>query len=405
MMTGIFALSNAARSLALLAPSLAFPALAHAHPDPDAFSRTAFVDPPATVECTLEDGTETTCHELILSALPGGLEIGPFCPATLDETGGIWDWDGAEAGLYRIDRAFLEMLAEQGFRFFDESGAVAIGDPGEGQPDAEHACLSASLKPDVTMTIRIPAEPRMADAPTPLGTVAKIGVALDGVPIFADAPSVLDTGHMPALDTCGGHVDPGGWYHWHATSTDVDTVLDREGVEAGCGAVAQDASAQFGYALDGYPMFGGREADGSVPEDLDECGGHVGPTSAGETYHYHARETFPNLPSCLVGVVAEDNFTTTADRGIGSLAQLEGGRPTDGPGGMPPGFARAAETLGVEPEVLMEAVRAAGGPRANLAAAAATLGVTEEALREALPPPRRDGPRPEGPDQVERTDP
>ena len=55
--------------------------------------------------------------------------------------------------------------------------------------------------------------PVKAEKITDLGTVAKVGLALDGVPIFADAPSILNTGHMPALDTCGGYVDPGGWYH------------------------------------------------------------------------------------------------------------------------------------------------------------------------------------------------
>jgi hypothetical protein len=61
----------------------------------------------------------------------------------------------------------------------------------------------------VTATILLPMVPKVSDSDTALGTVAKIGLALDGVPIFADAPSVLQTGHMPALNPCGGQLDPG----------------------------------------------------------------------------------------------------------------------------------------------------------------------------------------------------
>jgi hypothetical protein len=177
---------------------------------------------------------------------------------------------------------------------------------------------------------------------TNLGTVATVGVALDGVPIFADAPSVLQTGHLPALDPCGGHIDPGGWYHWHATSTDIATVYKEGTVDAQCG-VTQSPSAQFGYAFDGFAMFGSRDQDGAVPSDLDECGGHVGPTptNAQGVYHYHSTSKFPNLPRCLVGVVAKENFRTTATSGIGSVnggGGPRGPRPggPGGPGG-PPG--------------------------------------------------------------------
>lgn len=67
-------------------------------------------------------------------------------------------------------------------------------------------------------------------------------------------------------------------------------------------------------------MFVLREADGSIPAGLDECSGHVGPVPGqdGEVYHYHAGDTFPNLPTCLKGLVARDNFVTTAAQSIGS---------------------------------------------------------------------------------------
>lgn len=350
---------------------------------PLSFDPGALLETPVQIPCTLETGIEATCLEITVGYQPEGLEIGPFCPSNIDEKGGIWDWDGENAGLYRLDRAFFEMLTDQGYRFYDENGDIAISDPGSGQPpQAEHTCLMAAPDESVIITMRIPVDPVMADTPSPLGTVAKVGIALDGVPIFADAPSVLDTGHLPSLDVCGGHIDPGGWYHWHATSTDIDTILETEGVDAHCD-LTQDPTAVFGYAFDGFPILGSLEADGSIPKGLDTCSGHIDDTVFGETYHYHASVEFPNLPPCLVGVVAQDNFSTTALAGIG--AERSGG---PGPaGGPPPGFEEAATQLGISSADLMDAL---GGPgqQPDFASVAQQLGVTEADLRAALPMPR-----------------
>ena len=363
-----------------------------AHPDIDEFSETAFTQQPQTVDCTLENGTASTCYKITVNYLPEDLEIGPFCPATLTDAGGIWEWTGENAKLYRVDETFLRMLDDLGYRFFDEDGTVHVVDAATERPTVDHACINVSPDESVEITMLLPVTPVMADSPTPLGTVSKVGVALNGVPVFSDAPSIQQTGHMPALDTCGGHIDPGGWYHWHATSTDIETVFDASGVIADC-ALEQDSGALFGYAFDGFLMFGSTEADGKVAAGLDTCNGHIGPTSAGETYHYHATDDFPNLPACLVGVQAADNFSTTATAGIGATRAGADGRnePPRGGGGaprqMPPDFSQAAEALGVAPDDLMQAL---GDPRSgppDLAAAAKTLGVTEEALRAALPPP------------------
>ena len=53
--------------------------------------------------------------------------------------------------------------------------------------------------------------------------------------------------------------------------------------------------------------------------------------------------------------------------------------------GTPPGFDKAAETLGVSSEDLFAAMREAGGRNADLSAVAQKLGVSEEAVRAALP--------------------
>ncbi|ATI42469.1 hypothetical protein CBW24_10940 [Pacificitalea manganoxidans] len=375
----------------LLAGSLLAPTFAVAHPDPAQFDQSAFIEAPETVDCTLDNGTEAQCYQVTVGYLPDDLEIGPFCPATLDDAGGIWEWTGENAGLYRVDGDFLRMLDELGYRFFDDEGNVYSVDNATERPTVDHACINVSADESVEITMLLPVDPIKADTPSDLGTVSKVGVALDGVPIFSDAPEIQVTGHMPALDTCGGHIDPGGWYHWHSTATDIETTFAEENVAADC-ALAQDPSAQFGYAFDGFAIYGSAEADGAAPTDLDACNGHVGPVAGGEeVYHYHASKKFPTLPACLVGVQAQNNFSTTATAGVGATRAGEDGRnepprPGDGaPGAMPPGFEQAAETLGVSAEALLEAMEAAGGPSADLAEVAAALGLDEEALRAAMP--------------------
>jgi len=353
------------------------PIAAFAHANTDSVADTALVEPAKIVDCTLENGDTAQCAAYEVKYLPDTLEIGPFCPATLDDVGGIWNWDGENAGLYRIDGAFLSMLSDMGYTFYDENGVVNVFDIRVEGPEADHECISASLDSEVKMTLLIPVKPVMADAPQQLGTVSKVGIGLDGVPIFSDAPPVLDRSHMPALDTCGGHVDPGGWYHWHTTATDIDTVYTNEDVAASCENVTQDPSAQFAYAFDGFAIYGSREANGSKPVGLDQCGGHIDAETG--IYHYHASDTFPNLPSCLVGVVAKDNFSTTASAGIGSKnAQA-------GPGGRRPDLTAIAAKLGVATGDLRSAIKAEGGPGANLSQVAERLGISASKLQAAFP--------------------
>ncbi|MFT7136846.1 MAG: hypothetical protein ACI80I_002854, partial [Akkermansiaceae bacterium] len=107
---------------------------AFAHPNTAAFVQSAFLEVPEIVDCTLSDGTETQCHQITVGYLPEGLDIGPFCPATLDDAGGIWEWTGENAGLYRVDGDFLRMLDGLGYRFFDDDGNVYSVDNATEQP-------------------------------------------------------------------------------------------------------------------------------------------------------------------------------------------------------------------------------------------------------------------------------
>lgn len=307
----------------------------------DAFNSAALVQDPTIVDCTLTDGSPAQCAQLIVKYLPDNFEIGPNCPETLADVGGIWDWDGENPGLYSLNEAFWLMLNEQGFAFYDEDGNINIEDPGSEGPNAVlegNNCIEIALDETAEVTALIPLNPVMAETPTQLGVVSQVGMSLSGIPIFSDAPSVFRTNNMPALDPCGGHVDPGGWWHWHATATDMESTFAHEGVEADC-YLDQSASALFAYAFDGYPIYGSADADGTVPTDLDDCNGHTGATAEypDGIYHYHATLDFPNLPTCLAGTRAENGLSSNTDTAVPD-GNAAGGRGEDGPpAGAPPG--------------------------------------------------------------------
>ena len=387
--------------LCLSALTLGLPSATHAHSgdhSEQVISQDALTEAAVTVACTLENGLETECLQVKLKHKPTTLEIGPICPESLETKGGIWNWTGDLPGLYRIDAAFLEMIAGQGYQMFGADGSVFVSDISKAAPEEAHSCIQVSKDETIEITALLPLHPVMAERPTSLGVVSKVGIALTGTPIFSDAPSVAHTGHMPALDTCGGHVDPGGWYHWHANASDIETVFEAAQVDATC-SLQQDASQMFGYAFDGYPIFGSRERSGAMPENLDDCGGHIGAMPNGIVgYHYHTSDSFPNLPTCLSGVPAIDNFRTTAQVGIGAtpppgteITRLN--PPGAGPNGArrrgPPDLSDAANRLGIAEQDLRNALRRSGRPP-NLTDAAEELGISEQALSSALPerPPR-----------------
>ena len=64
-----------------------------------------------TVACTLSDGTETQCYQIVSNSTPTDHEMGPWCPDNISDNadaGGIW----LEGGVaYDVDGAFIENLA------------------------------------------------------------------------------------------------------------------------------------------------------------------------------------------------------------------------------------------------------------------------------------------------------
>lgn len=136
--------------------------------------------------------------------------------------------------------------------------------------------------------LRVPASPSVATpSDTPLDA---IGIAVNGVVLFnqyAAGFSPLDN-ERQTFDVYNGHPAPRGNYHYH-----IEPVAITSASQA----------ALVGVLLDGFPIYGPRDQDGTVPSDLDACNGHLGVTDdyPQGIYHYHVTTTVPYLSGCFRG--------------------------------------------------------------------------------------------------------
>ena len=289
-----------------------------------------------------------------------------------------------------------------------------------GIPHYEFVQVTPNPLKEQDQEVRLPARPQRAAAPTPIGLLGSIGIAVNGVVIFGP-----NEGPVPAeeqfgdpifnaiMDACMGHTAL--QYHYHAL---VQKCLSS-GVKDG------ERSPVLGFGLDGFPIrgpWGCADAECSEivryrsswrqvrephqdawdayeyvemdgPEYLDACNGHTGPDG---DYHYHATETWPYILGCYAGTPP-----ARAGRGRPPAVSDAERRPPPrrrGPGAGPPRpsadqIRTAAQALEVSEGSLAKALRVEGGSvkPVNLAASARTLGVEEGRLVEALG--QRQGPR------------
>ncbi|MBX2837121.1 MAG: YHYH protein [Gammaproteobacteria bacterium] len=345
----------------------------------DYFSQANIVDGPTLVDCTLSAGTKSTCFQITVKNGPSSHALGPWCPETTTDTaeaGGIWLENGE---VYNVDGAFIKNLStfyeDEHWQLFDSStGDINVTDTyekcaGAAKPDVEpefqqHCvqCLNDYMDDDASVTYTIPMPPVVMDAPSPT-TAAGSGVAFNGLRLDAPAPvsDILGNYTLAPFDDCGGHINLHVGYHYHAATDCLEET-----------AVATEHGRAIGLAMDGHWIMERESDDGSVPSDLDRCGGHVTNESG---YHYHAGEPGSNaILGCLVaqyGCVSEEpgsECDASASRG--------------GPGGSGgPDFAAAARTLGVSESALMDAL---GGPPPDLDRAASQLGLSVDELQKAL---------------------
>ena len=291
----------------------------------------ALVDEVSTEDCTLSGGAETTCYRITVAGDPVSYDTGPFCPDTITdnaEAGGIW-FDGN--GVYDLDGAFFENVAElyndDNWQMYDEDGNIFVTETAEEfdlaarpdvDPSLQNHCVEGRLEwldngEPISSTVLIPVEPVLAAASAT--TQGNLGVTLDGVVIAQSAPveAILAAYTIAAFDDCGGHYNPFDGYHLHGA--------------VGCSeleATAENETAMFAYAMDGFPVHSALDDPGSA--DLDECNGH---TTDEDGYHYHANSAEQNLViECFVGQ------TVASAEDAGGPPAGGGGERPDGP---PPG--------------------------------------------------------------------
>lgn len=147
-----------------------------------------------------------------------------------------------------------------------------------------------------TIAWGLPANPVVAATPTCLPGGA-IGVLLTGARLF----NALDAENRDAVawemqDSCQGHPERTGAYHYHNLSSCVPQT-----------DVPGQHSPLVGYARDGFGIYGNQGVNGVAltNADLDVCHGHTHAiTVNGATvtqYHYHATKEYPYTLGCFRG--------------------------------------------------------------------------------------------------------
>ncbi|TDI98129.1 MAG: YHYH protein [Caldithrix sp.] len=115
---------------------------------------------------------------------------------------------------------------------------------------------------------------------TPLGP---IGISVNGVALFNQfaGPSQPLENEIATFDRYHGHPQQTGQYHYH-----IEPLF-----------FSNDDNSLVGFLLDGFPVYGQKDRDGTYPTDLDDANGHVGVTldySEG-IYHYHITSDEPYI--------------------------------------------------------------------------------------------------------------
>ena len=150
-----------------------------------------------------------------------------------------------------------------------------------------------------TVNWGLPGNPTVNSTPTCVSGV--IGILLTGAKLFnAVDGENRDANAWEIQDSCQGHPDSSGTYHYHSVST---CVPQKD--------TAGQHSPLVGYAADGFGIYGNLGEDGVAltNADLDECHGHTHQiTVNGVTvsqYHYHATKEFPYTVGCFRGTPAQ----------------------------------------------------------------------------------------------------
>ena len=139
---------------------------------------------------------------------------------------------------------------------------------------------------------RIPLQPVPAKQPQTIRDHflrGAIALAANGIPIFNPQNNRGEISQeIGELDQWGGHCGLADDYHYHVAPLHLQAVLGK--------------GRPIAYALDGYPIYGLTEPDGTAPANLDVCNGH---TTNQLGYHYHASLKYPYVNGGFHGEVIE----------------------------------------------------------------------------------------------------
>ena len=168
-----------------------------------------------------------------------------------------------------------------------------------------------------SFTFRLPLVPKIAEQITRL-PMGPVGTAINGVVFF----NPFEMGGMNAvegysevwLDSCCGHPQQTGVYHYHKYPTCVRSPFKDDGTQH---------SPIIGFAFDGFPLYGPYESEGKMAKDLesdralDACNGH---NDDQRGYHYHVTPgRFPYILGGYAGVVEASNNRGLRRSGTGAL--------------------------------------------------------------------------------------
>lgn len=184
-------------------------------------------------------------------------------PEACDASGGSWVYDEAieEASSSRI--------------------IVKNGCPNHFHDCQTAKCTSSSNSHGIQQTVVIPLLPKIRSSYELLPCGAEVvGIAMNGVPIYSSLDEQCNdivSAKATQIDKCGGLTE-NGVYRYHVAPV---CLLEQMGLTSG------KHSPQIGWALDGFPIYGGLGPNGvtmqpcSMPGAdaiycLDECNGYAG---------------------------------------------------------------------------------------------------------------------------------
>ncbi len=139
-------------------------------------------------------------------------------------------------------------------------------------------------------TLTLPSTPELALAPSCIGSDV-VGVLNSGALLFRGVLSSGSDAQLGALtDSCDGHADRLGRYHYHEESS----------------CIQPNSDGAIGYALDGFGIFPSIEEGRKISNaDLDACHGHshsvVWNEKVTNIYHYHMTDEYPYSVGCFMG--------------------------------------------------------------------------------------------------------